>query len=110
MATAPRDADHPAAHFGAVAADYARHRPTYPDSLFAWLADAAPARRHALDCGTGNGQAAIALAAWFDRVTATDLSAGQLAQATPHPRVTYRNAPAHESGLADASCNLVTVA
>jgi SAM-dependent methyltransferase len=110
MPTTPRDADHPAAHFGAVAADYARHRPTYPDALFDWLADVAPARTHALDCGTGNGQAAVALAERFARVTATDLSDGQLAQAMPHPRVTYRAAPAEASGLPDASCDLVTVA
>ena len=110
MATAPRDADHPATHFGAVAAEYARHRPTYPDALFAWLAGVAPARRHAWDCGTGNGQAAAALAGWFEHVTATDLSEGQLAQATPHPRITYRVAPAEASGLPDASCDLVTVA
>ena len=110
MPTTPRDADHPAAHFGAVAADYARHRPTYPDALFDWLASVAPARGQALDCGTGNGQAAVALAERFARVTATDLSEGQLAQATPHPRVTYRAAPAEASGLPDASCDLVTVA
>ena len=113
----PRDArdardarDDPAAHFGVVAADYARHRPTYPDALFDWLAGVAPARDHAWDCGTGNGQAAVALAARFARVTATDLSEGQVAQATPHPRVTYRVAPAEASGLPDASCDLVTVA
>ena len=107
---ASRDADHPAAHFGAVAADYARHRPTYPDALFDWLAGVAPAREHALDCGTGNGQAAVALAARFARVTATDLSAGQLAHAPALARVTWRVAPAESSGLPDASCDLVTVA
>ena len=115
MSSAPptrssRDSDHPAAHFGAVAADYARHRPTYPDALFDWLASVAPARGHALDCGTGNGQAAVALAERFARVTATDLSEGQLAQAIAHPRVTYRAAPAESSGVADGSCDLVTVA
>src|SRR3954470_10877917 len=110
MATAHRDADHPASHFGAVAAGYARHRPTYPDALFEWLAGVVPARHHVLDCGTGNGQAAVALAAWFERVTATDLSDGQLAAAAAHPRVTYRVASAEASGLPDASCELVTVA
>ena len=110
MPSVPRDGDHPAIHFGALAADYARHRPTYPDALFAWLAAAAPAREHAWDCGTGNGQAAVALAAYFARVTATDLSEGQIAQAVPHPHVTYRVAPAEASGLADRSCDLVTVA
>ena len=115
MSSAPRsgtlrDADHPAAHFGAVAVDYARHRPTYPDALFDWLAAVAPSRGHALDVGTGNGQAAVALATRFARVTATDLSEGQIAAAVPHANVTYRIAPAEASGLPDASCDLVTVA
>ncbi len=96
--------------FGAFADTYAAFRPAYPDALFAWLADHAPDTEHAWDCATGNGQAAVALAAHFDRVTATDASAAQLAHATPHPRVTYRQAPAEASGLGDASADLVTVA
>jgi SAM-dependent methyltransferase len=110
MTGPPHDADHPAAHFGAVARDYARHRPTYPDALFDWIAEVAPGHGHALDCGTGNGQAAVALAERFARVTATDASAGQLAQAMAHPRITYRHAPAEASGLPDGGCDVVTVA
>jgi SAM-dependent methyltransferase len=71
---------------------------------------AVPARDLAWDCATGNGQAALALAEHFRQVHATDLSAEQLAQATPHPRIDYRQAPAEASGLADRSCDLVTVA
>jgi hypothetical protein len=69
-----------------------------------------PGRDLAWDCATGNGQAALALAAHFRHVHATDLSAEQLAQATPHARIDYRQAPAEASGLADRSCDLVTVA
>jgi SAM-dependent methyltransferase len=97
-------------HFSGSAATYAAHRPTYPPALFAWLADAAPARGHAWDCATGSGQAAVALAAHFARVTATDASAVQLAHATAHERVSYAVAPAEASGLPDASVDLVTVA
>jgi trans-aconitate methyltransferase len=97
-------------HFSAHAAHYARHRPSYPPELFAWLAAQAPARELAWDCATGNGQAALALAEHFQRVHATDFSAEQLAQATPHPRVGYLQAPAETSGLAAQSCDLVTVA
>ena len=50
------------------ATDYARYRPTYPPALFAWLAEVSPGRALALDVGTGNGQAAVALAAHFDQV------------------------------------------
>ena len=97
-------------HFSAHAADYARHRPSYPPELFIWLAQQCPARDLAWDCATGNGQAARALADQFERVHATDLSAEQVAQATPHPRIDYRTAPAEASGLADHSCDLVAVA
>ena len=41
---------------------------------------------------------------------ATDASAAQLAQAPRHPGVTYRAGLAQESGLPDASVDLVTVA
>jgi SAM-dependent methyltransferase len=97
-------------HFSAAAAGYAAHRPRYPAALFAWLAAAAPARRHAWDCATGSGQAAVALAAHFAAVTATDASAAQLAHAAPHPRVAYAEARAEASGLAAGSADLVTVA
>ena len=97
-------------HFSAHAADYARHRPSYPPELFTWLAQQCPAQDLAWDCATGNGQAARALARHFRHVHATDLSAEQVAQATPHPRINYRVAPAEASGLADRSCDLVAVA
>lgn len=97
-------------HFSGHAAIYARHRPTYPDALFDWIADQCRRREHALDCATGNGQAARALARRFGRVTATDASAEQIAAAQPEPGVTFRTAPAEASGLPDASVDVVTVA
>lgn len=97
-------------HFSSRAAEYAAYRPHYPRALFEFLAGAAPARRLAWDCATGNGQAAVPLADFFDRVIATDMSAAQLARATPHPRVEYAVRPAASSGLADASVDLVCVA
>ena len=96
-------------HFSGHAADYARHRPRYPDALFDWLAGIAPRRERAWDCGTGNGQAAVGLAPRFAQVVATDASAEQIASAAPHERVEYRVAPAERSGLEDASVDLVTV-
>ena len=97
-------------HFSEVAADYAAHRPTYPARLFEILAATAPARTAAWDCATGNGQAAVGLAAHFERVVATDASERQIRHATPHPRVTYRVAPGETPDLPDASVDLVTVA
>ncbi|HMB52179.1 MAG TPA: class I SAM-dependent methyltransferase, partial [Thermoanaerobaculia bacterium] len=97
-------------HFSAVAGDYARHRPTYPSALFDWLATLPANREHAWDCATGSGQAARELGKHFGRVTATDASTQQLAKAAPAENVEYRVATAEESGLADASVDLVTVA
>ena len=97
-------------HFSSVAEAYAAARPTYPPALFDHLAALAPSRAHAWDCAAGNGQATLALAARFARVTATDASAAQLAQAPRHPGITYRTGLAQESGLPDGSVDLITVA
>ena len=97
-------------YFSAAAAEYATFRPRYPASLFEFVASLPTNRRTVWDCATGNGQAAVPLAEHFDRVIATDASAEQIAHATAHDRVTYRVALADESGLDDASADLVTVA
>jgi len=97
-------------HFSGVASEYAEFRPLYPEPLFDWLAGLAPGREVAWDCATGSGQAAVALASRFERVIATDASAGQVGVASPHARVEYRVAPAEASGLPPASVDLVTVA
>ena len=97
-------------HFGHVSRQYVESRPTYPRELFAWLAEQAPDRDVAWDCGAGSGQASTALAEFFARVVATDASAAQLSQAPPHPRVTYRESAAEASGLLAADVSLVTVA
>jgi ubiquinone/menaquinone biosynthesis C-methylase UbiE len=97
-------------HFSGHAVDYAKFRPGYPAALFDWIA--AQTRGHDLvwDCGCGNGQASAPLAERYAYVIGTDLSSQQVAQAKPHPRIEYRVAPAEESGLADASADLVTIA
>ena len=92
-------------HFSTKAATYALARPKYPVALFDHLSRLAPGRGLAWDCGTGNGQAAVALAAHFQRVIATEPSQEQLEQATPHARVVYscsaETAPDIRSGTAD---------
>lgn len=97
-------------HFSGHAADYARYRPVYPPALFAWLVSRCPHRALALDCGTGNGQAAIALAPHFDRVLATDASTPQVANARGPANVSFRVAAAEADVVAPASAALVTVA
>lgn len=97
-------------HFSRIAPDYAAYRPRYPAELFDFLARHAPARSLAWDCGCGNGQATIDLAERFDRVIGTDPSAAQIDEAPPHPRIEWRVAPGERSGIASATCDLVTVA
>jgi ubiquinone/menaquinone biosynthesis C-methylase UbiE len=97
-------------HFSRVAAAYAKFRPTYPSDLFSWIAAAAPSRRLVWDVGCGTGQASLGLAEHFERVTATDASAEQLALAPPHPRIAWRVALAEAGGLDRASADAITVA
>jgi SAM-dependent methyltransferase len=97
-------------HFSTQAAVYAKARPTYPPALFAELARLAPGKLLAWDCGSGNGQAAVALAAHFERVVATEPSAAQLAQAVSHPRVTYARSAEVAPGVADGTADIVTAA
>lgn len=97
-------------HFSAFAATYASFRPTYPAELFTMLATLSPAHEHAWDCATGNGQAAVSLAAHFDRVTGTDVGSAMIAHAHPHPQVSYAVGPAEAPPIADHTIDLITVA
>ena len=97
-------------HFSGHADVYREARPTYPAEFFTWLAQQAPDNSLAWDCGCGNGQATVALAAHFGRVIGTDPSGAQIAGAAPRENVVYRVEPAEHSSLADASASLVTVA
>jgi SAM-dependent methyltransferase len=97
-------------HFSDRAALYAAYRPLYPETLFEFVAGLTRHHGVALDCGTGNGQAAVGLVAHFDRVVATDPSAEQLKNATHHERIEYRVARAESSGQPAQSIDLVTAA
>jgi len=97
-------------HFSTQADSYARFRPTYPEALYAWLASRASARNLAWDCGTGSGQAAIALAAYFTQVIASDPSREQIAHAAAHARVRYIIASAEQPPAEAMGADLVTVA
>lgn len=97
-------------HFSKQARDYERYRPRYPPALAAWLAEVAPARGLALDLATGNGQAALDLAAHFECVLASDGSAAQLAHAQPHPRVRYLRHFAERLPYRDGCADLLAAA
>ncbi|GAB2287229.1 hypothetical protein Dimus_021611 [Dionaea muscipula] len=68
-------------------------RPDYPKEWYSWLADRTLRHSLAWDAGTGNGQAAIAVAEHYEQVIATDVSEAQLEQAMHHPRVKYLHLP-----------------
>jgi methylase of polypeptide subunit release factors len=61
---------------------YAAARPRYPSALFAFIASLADEKQRAWDCGTGSGQAAVALAEHFSEVYATDPSPQQIEKAS----------------------------
>lgn len=98
-------------HFSKQAVAYARFRPTYPKELFTFLSRLTGEHQLAWDCGTGNGQCAIQLVDFFDRVFASDQSPQQLKNVFPHERIRYHLEAAEAPlSLDDGSVDLVTVA
>lgn len=97
-------------HFSQGAAEYARSRPGYPPALFAALGRLVSPRDLAWDCGTGNGQAALGLTKYFERVYATDASVAQLREAVAHPRITYLHASESGTKLGNGAVDLITAA
>jgi len=97
-------------HFSRQSADYQQFRPHYPPALAVYLAAVAPGTRLALDVATGNGQAAVDLAAHFDCVLASDISSNQLKHRAPHPRVQYLRHRAECQPLRSGTADLLAVA
>ena len=89
---------------------YESARPTYPDSIYRFLSEQCHDTTRAWDCACGNGQAAIDLANYFNRIEATDVSEQQISHAKPHPRIHYQVAHAEQTPFADDSFDLITVA
>lgn len=96
--------------FSTQSAAYVKYRPTYPIMLFEYLAGLVDSHETAWDCGTGNGQAALSLVEYFERVVATDASPAQIKNAIPHPKITYAVASAEHSTLPPLSIDLISVA
>jgi SAM-dependent methyltransferase len=97
-------------HFSKQSSAYGRYRPSYPSELIEYIAGRAPDHGLAVDCATGNGQAAVALAGSFERVLAIDGSFSQLGRAVAHERIVYGVALAERLPLRDASAGLVAAA
>jgi SAM-dependent methyltransferase len=97
-------------HFSRQSGSYSRYRPAYPPALLEFVATQAPSHGLAIDCATGNGQAALALAQHFESVIAVDGSRSQLARARPHPRVHYVASLAERLPVGDRRVALVAAA
>jgi hypothetical protein len=89
---------------------YALARPRYPEALFAFIASQSPGRDRVWDCGTGNGQAAMALSKHFKQVYATDPSEEQIAHAARAVNIDYSVQPAEATTLPAASMDAICAA
>src|SRR6266404_7640473 len=96
--------------FSAHSDIYARYRPLYPKELYEFILEYVPIREMALDCGTGNGQAAGILAENFKEVHATDISDKQITNAIQKPNLYYHICRAEKTPFTDNTFNLVTSA
>jgi SAM-dependent methyltransferase len=97
-------------HFSRQAAGYRRYRPAYPAALIEFVAAQAPDRALAVDCATGSGQAALALAEHFETVIALDGSVSQLHNAAAHRGVRYVAGVAERLPVASGRVALVAAA
>ena len=96
--------------FSKQAQDYAKYRPVYPKELFDYILQFVEEKNIAWDCATGNGQAAFALAPYFKKVIATDISERQLALAKPHANIQYQISFAEHTDFPVNYFDLITVA
>ncbi|MCW8846869.1 MAG: methyltransferase domain-containing protein [Gammaproteobacteria bacterium] len=96
-------------HFSGMARAYQSFRPHYSPELFQLLADLAPSRERAWDCGAGGGQAARGLFDHFDQVIASDASYAQILTCR-NPGLDRLCCLAEVVPLKDHCVDLVTVA
>ena len=89
---------------------YSDFRPEYPEALYKFIYAHVNEFGCALDCGTGNGQMAAALANRFREVIATDISEKQLDIAVKKSNISYFKSPAENAPCEPASIDLVTAA
>ena len=97
-------------NFSEQSASYKKFRPTYPSVLYEEILSHVNIKDKCWDCGTGNGQVAIALAPYFHQVHATDLSENQLRQAPQLPNISYKAIRAEDTNFPDDYFDLITVA
>jgi SAM-dependent methyltransferase len=97
-------------NFSAGSAEYATFRPESPAEIFDFIYKNVKHFDVAWDCGTGNGQVAVALSKHFKNVCGTDISDQQLLHAKKENNIVYRQERAEQTSFEDGSIDLVTVA
>ncbi len=98
-------------NFSKQAEVYVKFRPTYPQEMFEFLSKLTSEHKLAWDCGTGNGQSALKLTDYYEKVYATDPSKEQIKNAIPQDRIVYKVESAESpSSIKDNSVDLITVA
>jgi ubiquinone/menaquinone biosynthesis C-methylase UbiE len=97
-------------NFSSQSKQYSSSRPTYPESLFEFLYTVTPQNNLAWDCATGNGQAAISLSKYFNKVIASDASKNQIRYAFQRQNIVYKLFQAENAELDNDSVDIVTVA
>lgn len=97
-------------NFSAIAGNYAAWRPEYPEALFKFLTSLTTEQQRALDCGTGNGQAAKELAKYYKEVFATDISEAQLKHAVRLPNIYYSVSTAEATSFPDKYFDMICAA
>ena len=96
-------------NFSNFSDNYAKFRPTYPQTIFDFLYPLLKEKHKAWDCATGNGQIARELCHAFDFVEATDLSQSQINNAYQADNITYSKQHAEKTNFEDNSFDLITV-
>lgn len=96
--------------FSAHSDIYAKYRPLYPKDLYDFIFRHLPSKEKALDCGTGNGQAASVLSEHFKLVHAIDISQNQIVNATQRGNLHYHVCKAEETPFDDNTFDLITSA
>ncbi len=89
---------------------YATYRPWYPAALYEFIMKHCKPRVAAWDCGTGNGQVAMELSKYFQRIYASDISPNQIQTAYWDNKITYKVEAAEECSFPDKSFDLIMVA
>lgn len=110
MNRSPLHTRNPLGRFSDRADDYARYRPTYPAEAIALILNGLgdPATLVAADIGAGTGISARLLAERGVQVWAVEPNLAMREAAVPHALVQFCDGTAEQTGLPDASVNLIT--